>query len=84
MTAQFLIDRGDGTLAYRLRHGNCPKCRKALPDPVGDYVQCEPCGLKVEVRQCGECDRGMVREPDGYGCVQWTNCCVCQGKGWNA
>jgi len=23
---------------------------------------------------CGKCDDGFVREPDGYGCVQWTLC----------
>jgi len=30
---------------------------------------------------CPDCDRGMIREPDGYGCVQWTSCYSCGGTG---
>ena len=30
---------------------------------------------------CSDCDRGMIREPDGYGCVQWTSCYSCGGIG---
>ena len=29
--------------------------------------------------QCSECDEGFIREPDGYGCVQWTSCYRCGG-----
>ena len=27
------------------------------------------------------CDDGWHREPDGYGCVQWTLCGPCNGTG---
>ena len=27
------------------------------------------------------CDNGFIREPDGYGCVQWTSCYSCGGTG---
>lgn len=30
---------------------------------------------------CPDCDNGFIREPDGYGCVQWTSCYSCGGKG---
>jgi len=32
-------------------------------------------------KPCRDCDRGMIREPDGYGCVQWTSCYSCGGTG---
>lgn len=28
------------------------------------------------------CGDGWVREPDGYGCVQWTLCGRCGGYGY--
>jgi len=30
---------------------------------------------------CPDCDNGFIREPDGYGCVQWTSCYSCGGTG---
>ena len=30
---------------------------------------------------CTDCDDGWIREPDGYGCVQWTLCYRCGGYG---
>ena len=30
---------------------------------------------------CADCDDGWIREPDGYGCVQWTLCYRCGGDG---
>jgi len=30
---------------------------------------------------CPDCDNGFIREPDGYGCVQWTSCYRCGGTG---
>jgi hypothetical protein len=44
--------------------------------------------LRVRNRACtysdslGKCRGGMIREPDGDGCVQWTTCPDCQGRGW--
>ena len=32
-------------------------------------------------KPCRDCDNGMIREPDGYGCVQWTSCYSCGGTG---
>ena len=30
---------------------------------------------------CDECDNGWIRQPDGYGCVEWTLCALCGGTG---
>jgi len=75
---------GDGTWHTRLRWGHCPKCETTLPDRKGGLVVCNTCGLGIAVKPCDECKDGMVREPDGYGCVQWTSCYRCDGKGWTA
>jgi len=32
-------------------------------------------------KRCTDCDNGFMREPDGYGCVQWTSCYSCGGTG---
>ena len=32
-------------------------------------------------KRCPACDNGFIREPDGYGCVQWTSCYRCGGTG---
>lgn len=32
-------------------------------------------------KRCTDCDNGFIREPDGYGCVQWTSCYSCGGTG---
>lgn len=32
-------------------------------------------------KPCRDCDNGFIREPDGYGCVQWTSCYSCGGTG---
>lgn len=37
--------------------------------------------MKSLFKKCRECDNGWVREPDGYGCVQWTLCVPCGGDG---
>ena len=78
-----MIEEGDGTWEKRMRWGRCPKCDTMLPDPQGDKVQCRSCKLSIHVRSCTYCRDGMVREPDGYGCVQWTTCHSCDGRGWH-
>lgn len=30
---------------------------------------------------CRDCDDGWIRQPDGYGCVEWTLCYRCGGTG---
>ena len=35
----------------------------------------------ITSKPCRDCDNGMIREPDGYGCVQWTSCYSCGGTG---
>ena len=30
--------------------------------------------MKSLFNGCAECDDGWIREPDGYGCVQWALC----------
>jgi hypothetical protein len=30
---------------------------------------------------CVDCDDGWIRQPDGYGCVEWTLCYRCGGSG---
>jgi len=76
----------------RLRWGMCPKCETMLPKfkrglsfyhVEGDRLVCNVCKLSIAVTPCDQCDDGMVREPDGYGCVQWTSCYRCDGKGWH-
>lgn len=79
-----MIMDGDGTWHTRLRWGRCPKCDTSLPDRKGGLVVCNTCELGIAVKPCDECKDGMVREPDGYGCVQWTSCYRCDGKGWTA
>lgn len=32
-------------------------------------------------RPCSDCADGWVRQPDGYGCVEWTLCYRCGGDG---
>lgn len=83
-----MIEQGDGTWERWLRFGRCPKCQTMLPDMQGGSVSCKSCNLSIRVEPCrysdslGECRDGMIREPDGEGCVQWTTCFKCQGKGW--
>ena len=83
-----MICEGDGTWERWLRFGRCPKCQTALSDVQGGTVKCESCKLTIRVEPCnysdslGECRDGMIREPDGAGCVQWTTCFKCQGRGW--
>jgi len=77
-----LMLEGDGTWHNRLRWGMCPKCETILPRRKGGLVVCNVCGLGIAVTPCDQCDDGMVREPDGYGCVQWTSCYSCDGRGW--
>ena len=36
----------------------------------------------MKVRCKWNCDDGWYREPDGYGCVQWTTCGPCNGTGF--
>ena len=36
----------------------------------------------MKVRCKWDCDNGWYREPDGYGCVQWTTCGPCNGTGF--
>jgi len=36
----------------------------------------------MKVRCKWDCDDGWYREPDGYGCVQWTLCGPCNGTGF--
>ena len=36
----------------------------------------------MKVRCKWDCDNGWYREPDGYGCVQWTLCGPCNGTGF--
>ena len=85
-----MIQEGDGTWHTRLSFNRCPKCDTMLPDRKGGIVVCKTCSLGIAVKECsykhslGECRDGMVREPDGEGCVQWTSCHVCAGKGWTA
>jgi len=35
----------------------------------------------ITSKRCTDCDNGFIREPDGYGCVQWTSCYSCGGTG---
>ena len=35
----------------------------------------------ITSKPCRDCDNGMIREPDGCGCVQWTSCYSCGGTG---
>lgn len=35
----------------------------------------------ITSKPCRDCDNGFIREPDGYGCVQWTSCYSCGGTG---
>ena len=35
----------------------------------------------ITSKRCPDCDNGFIREPDGYGCVQWTSCYSCGGTG---
>ncbi len=35
-------------------------------------------------RPCSDCADGWVRQPDGYGCVEWTLCYRCGGDGFIA
>lgn len=35
----------------------------------------------MRIRCKWNCDDGWYREPDGYGCVQWTLCDPCNGTG---
>ncbi len=32
-------------------------------------------------KRCTDCDDGWIRQPDGYGCVEWTLCYRCGGTG---
>ncbi len=73
---------GDGTWHSRLRWGRCPKCDTALPSRKGGLIVCETCGLGIAVKPCHDCKDGMIRQPDGYGCVEWTSCYSCDGRGW--
>ena len=43
--------------------------------PIGGVTQ------NFRPKPCRDCDNGMIREPDGYGCVQWTSCYSCGGTG---
>lgn len=43
--------------------------------PIGGVTQ------NFRPKPCTDCDNGMIREPDGYGCVQWTSCYSCGGTG---
>ena len=76
------MEQGDGTWHNRLRWGMCPKCETMLHKPRGGLVVCETCRLGIAVKACTDCDDGMVRQPDGYGCVEWTSCYTCDGKGY--
>lgn len=37
--------------------------------------------MKSLFSRCDECDNGWIRQPDGYGCVEWTLCALCGGTG---
>ena len=43
--------------------------------PIGGVTQ------NFGTKPCPDCADGWVREPDGYGCVQWTLCYRCGGDG---
>lgn len=83
-----MIDIGDGRMSRRLMFGRCPRCDIALPSMLSGRVSCTGCDLSISVEPCtytdslGKCRDGMIREPDGMGCVQWTTCIACQGRGW--
>ncbi len=83
-----MIEAGDGSFAKRLNEGRCPKCETSLPSKTTKNVQCGSCKIIISVNPCtfsnwlGKCRDGMVREPDGEGCVQWTTCWSCRGRGW--
>lgn len=57
-------------------------------ETVSYKLQCNSCKLEISVEPCtykdklGSCRDGMIREPDGEGCVQWTTCWSCRGRGW--
>ena len=70
-----------GSLVYGAGGGtpttqeNRPLAPRPSPVSIGGVTQ------NFRTKPCPDCDRGMIREPDGYGCVQWTSCYSCGGTG---
>lgn len=50
---------------------NRPLAPPPAPVPYGGVAQ------NFGQKPCPDCDNGFIREPDGYGCVQWTSCYSC-------
>jgi len=57
---------------------------KSTPFPPPTAIAIGGCRTKFsheKPKRCPACDNGFIREPDGYGCVQWTSCYRCGGTG---
>ena len=73
-----------GSLMYGAGKNDTAAAEKSTPFPPPPATAIGGCRTKFSSKTpkpCRDCDNGFIREPDGYGCVQWTSCYRCGGTG---
>lgn len=73
-----------GLSVYGARKSDTASAGKSTPFPPLTATAIGGCRTKFShetPKRCPDCDNGFIREPDGYGCVQWTSCYSCGGTG---
>lgn len=70
-----------GLSVYSAASGDTRPQQKRPLAPRPSYLSIGGVTQNFRRKPCRDCDRGMIREPDGYGCVQWTSCYSCGGTG---
>jgi len=70
-----------GLSVYGAASGDTRPQQKRPLAPRPSYLSIGGVTQNFRPKPCRDCDNGMIREPDGYGCVQWTSCYSCGGTG---
>ena len=73
-----------GLSVYAAGKNDPAAAQKSTPSPPPSPTAIGGCHTKFSPqtsKPCRSCDAGWIRQPDGYGCVEWTSCYSCGGTG---